>query len=195
MDAQINLFRLLIQSERPAGWKVVMSRWERMCEFVSAMISVASFQCNRQLLQNPESPLLHSDEAFELYLSALVKADLSTSVNPAVQRREQLVRAHSLPAPPSSEQSAGQNSSASVADSVPLSRSQEIAQKVLANVSAGPAFNIPPGPLIGSAKQTLAPISMSALAGAGAGGGGPSNPIYVTIAERAFSLWLLEAPR
>lgn len=148
------------------------------------------FNVTNNYFQNPESPLLHSDEAFELYLSALVKADLSTSVNPAVQRREQLVRAHPLPAPPSSEQSAGQNSSASVADSVPLSRSQEIAQKVLANVSAGPAFNIPTGPLVGSAKQTSTPMSMSALAGAG--GGGPSNPIYVTIAERAFSLWLLE---
>lgn len=35
VDAQVNLFKLLIQSERPAGWKVIMSRWERMCEFVS----------------------------------------------------------------------------------------------------------------------------------------------------------------
>lgn len=35
VDAQVRLFRLLIESERTAGWRVLMSRWERMCEFVS----------------------------------------------------------------------------------------------------------------------------------------------------------------
>ena len=38
LDAQVRLFRLLVESARPAGWKVLMTRWERMCEFVSSFV-------------------------------------------------------------------------------------------------------------------------------------------------------------
>lgn len=36
VDAQVRLFKLLIESQRSAGWNVILSRWERMCEFVSS---------------------------------------------------------------------------------------------------------------------------------------------------------------
>ena len=42
VDAQVKLFRLLLESSRPAGRNVVVSRWERMCEFVSACTSFAA---------------------------------------------------------------------------------------------------------------------------------------------------------
>ena len=35
VDAQVKLFRMLLESTRPAGRNVIISRWERMCEFVS----------------------------------------------------------------------------------------------------------------------------------------------------------------
>lgn len=35
VDIQVLLFKLLIESQRSAGWNVILSRWERMCEFVS----------------------------------------------------------------------------------------------------------------------------------------------------------------
>ena len=45
VDAQVKLFRLLIESERPAGWRVLTSRWERMCEFVSVSIHPECSSC------------------------------------------------------------------------------------------------------------------------------------------------------
>lgn len=35
VGAQVKLFRMLLESARPAGRNVIISRWERMCEFVS----------------------------------------------------------------------------------------------------------------------------------------------------------------
>ena len=70
----------------------------------------------------------------------------------------------------------------SIPAGLPLSRSQEVAQKVLASVTPGPTLAVSQKAFASNAKQTTATSSMSALGGAG--GGGPTNPIYVTIAER-----------
>ncbi|KAH8117450.1 ATP-dependent metallopeptidase Hfl [Phellopilus nigrolimitatus] len=167
--AQVQLFGLLIGSERPAGWKVIMSRWERMCEF------------------NPTSPLLRSDEAFELYLSALVKSDLSASLTPSVQRREQLFRAHPLPSTTDTDQLTSQPaevtepSDTPSTSQMPLSRSQEIAQKVLAADAVKGLGNSVSQKERSSPEQMVTPASV--------GGTNPESPIFVTIAEPRGEMW------
>lgn len=39
VEAQLKLFRMLLESSRPAGRNVLISRWERMCEFVSTILT------------------------------------------------------------------------------------------------------------------------------------------------------------
>lgn len=46
VDAQVKLFRLLLESSRPAGRNVIVSRWERMCEFVGAHSSYCCIDIN-----------------------------------------------------------------------------------------------------------------------------------------------------
>lgn len=149
VDAQNRLFRLLAESGRPAGWNVLMSRWERMCEF------------------NPSSPLLHSDEAFMYYTMALKKTGNSASIANAVARREQLLRAHPLP-----NNSQASNVDATNAQNHPLSRSQQIAQRVLEMELAS------------SQKSGLGLESkLRSATLLGGKGTEPGNPIYITIAE------------
>jgi len=64
----------------------------------------------------------------------------------------------------------------------PLSKSQEIAQAVLAtrNASAQTAFNVLGG--IATGKSSAEGVSMLP----GAAGGGKENPIHVTVSERAL---------
>ncbi|KAL5490402.1 YME1 [Sanghuangporus weigelae] len=183
VDTQVRLFRLLIESERSAGWRVLLSRWERMCEF------------------NPESPLLHSDEAFQYYLMALVKSGHNASVTPAVQRREQLIRAHPLPSAIEMNDLATANSgqvqarpvgeTESVASSSGStqefsSRSQEIAKMVLsseAKILSAPRLNTT------TSNTGTSPTLKTATLSPGSGGGGPESPIYVTIAEPRGEFW------
>ncbi|KAI5124509.1 hypothetical protein M0805_003033 [Coniferiporia weirii] len=174
VTAQVQLFRLLIDSKRSAGWNVVMSRWERACEF------------------NPASPLLQSDEAFQYYLTALVNSGHSSSVNPAVHRREQLLRAYPLatatdftikqaePQPASDVELESNESTVAP----PLSRSQEIAQKVLA-AELTPPLSLP----LHDKSMPEASLRKQAATLSASGGGGPENPIHVTIAEPRGEMW------
>ncbi|KAF7322974.1 ATP-dependent peptidase [Mycena chlorophos] len=113
---QITLFQALVSTNFKQSYEVVISRWEKMCEF------------------DPASPLLHSSEAFRLYLTCLVNTAQASSVFPAIRRRETLLAAHPLTAPAPAAQ--GDAAAATNADTAPistLSESQLIGQSVLAS--------------------------------------------------------------
>lgn len=136
--------------------------------------------------QDPTSPLLQSDDAFQIYLMALSDSSHSSSVMPAVRRREQLLRSLA-PAIDTSQPASEQVKEASAEDQAEpqtsVSRSEEIAQQIL---MAGPLTR---STLLRRSKPSGAANSLrqNLLRASASGGGGPENPIYVTIAERAFS--------
>ncbi|KAF7363444.1 ATP-dependent peptidase [Mycena sanguinolenta] len=115
---QITLFQALVSTNLKQSYEVVISRWEKMCEF------------------DKTSPLLHSSEAFRLYLTCLVNTGQSASVFPAVRRRDVLIAANPPPASPSptAAESVDSNSPGTVSSpSSVLSESQIIGQSVLAS--------------------------------------------------------------
>ncbi|KAJ6496675.1 ATP-dependent peptidase [Mycena vitilis] len=120
---QITLFQALVSTNFKQSYELVISRWEKMCEFDSS------------------SPLLHSSEAFRLYLTCLVNTGQSASVFPAVRRRDVLIAANPPVAPtsadPVTESSVDSGSppptSPSPSPSPVLSESQIIGQSVLAS--------------------------------------------------------------
>jgi ATP-dependent metalloprotease len=139
--------------------------------------------------QDPTSPLLHSDKAFEYYVQALLKANKEASINPAVRRRESLVAAHPL-ITPSSQEGPSEDSSTPVQEaqeavsptsSQTVSRSQQIASSVIAGGSVEPPSLSTPG--LGSPGQ-LSPDMAKLLAALSAGQGGSGNPVHVIIKER-----------
>ncbi|KAH7914655.1 peptidase family M41-domain-containing protein [Hygrophoropsis aurantiaca] len=176
LSKQIALFQALVDSQIKAGYDIVIRRWERMCEF------------------NPSSPLLHSDPAFQLYLTSLVKSGLDSSVNSAVRRRESLLSA-SAGAPPlkSTEPSpttpqdtvdtispAQAPAAPSAASPVASSNSQQIADAVLSGQTKD---------TLSSAGAAAQSSDMAKFASALSSGSGVSgNPIHVTISELGLVL-------
>lgn len=135
--------------------------------------------------------MLRSDDAFKLYLDALIKTDLAGSVDASVRRRDSLLAAHPLPAgsgfsetssPATSTTSPVAVSSDSPASppSQSQSASQQIAQSVItaASTSGSGAFSASAG---GTQSFTLP-------TGAGASG----NPIHVTLSQRECHDAMLE---
>ncbi|GBE82242.1 Mitochondrial inner membrane i-AAA protease supercomplex subunit YME1 [Sparassis crispa] len=96
---QISLFQALVGTKIKPGYDVVIARWEHMCDF------------------DPSNPLLRSDIAFQLYLTALVENGLSSSVDAAVQKRDSLLGVHAA-ASTSTSSSASSSSLATSSDSV-----------------------------------------------------------------------------
>ncbi|KAL0946900.1 hypothetical protein HGRIS_013063 [Hohenbuehelia grisea] len=168
VDKQLALFQALLQTGVKAGYEVVISRWERMCEF------------------DPSSPLLKSDAAFQVYLTCLIKTGSEASVQAGVRRRESLlgpvsVASQADSATASKTEDAASTSAASSTStggllegdkSTPLSKSQEIAQAVLAGQHAP----------LGAAQGSTGVSDMSKLAVAMQGA--PNAPVQVTIVER-----------
>ncbi|KAJ7709908.1 ATP-dependent peptidase [Mycena rosella] len=112
---QITLFQALVSTKFKQSYEVVISRWEKMCEF------------------DPSSPVLHSAEAFRLYLTCLVNTGQSASVFPAVRRRDALIAAHPLPPAPSPAEAAKDSASPAPNPTPALTESQLIGQSVLAS--------------------------------------------------------------
>ncbi|KAJ7774612.1 ATP-dependent peptidase [Mycena maculata] len=121
---QITLFQALVSTNFKQSYEVVISRWEKMCEF------------------DPSSPVLHSSEAFRLYLTCLVNTGQAASVFPAVRRRDALLAANPLatPAPTDAvKDSVDPNPTSSPTESTSpspapvLTESQIIGQSVLAS--------------------------------------------------------------
>ena len=88
---QLTLFQALVDTGVKPGYDIVISRWERMCTFVSESQSLGILWCYISINKDPTSPLLRSDAAFQLYLTALVKSGLSSSINTAARRRDTLL--------------------------------------------------------------------------------------------------------
>lgn len=140
--------------------ELIITRWERMCEFDSV------------------SPLLKSDEAFQLYLQSLVKTGQEASVNPAVRRRESLL----VSAPATSSSTTESSNTAKPTEtatpdaaSASVSSSQTIAQTVLAQHASSP--KAAPGAAPGATSSDMAKL-------AAAVGAGQSTPIPVSLVER-----------
>ncbi|KAJ8489671.1 hypothetical protein ONZ45_g13474 [Pleurotus djamor] len=154
-----------MQAELKPGYELVATRWERMCEF------------------DPSSPLLKSDEAFQLYLSALLKMGSQASIPAAVRRRDSLLAAT---VPPSAETpdslteqpSTSSSTNPSTVEAQPLlsktpTQSQAIADAVLSEKGQASGAGVPPG------------SDMAKLAAAiQAGGGNMTAPVQVSIVER-----------
>ncbi|KAF5365739.1 hypothetical protein D9758_003350 [Tetrapyrgos nigripes] len=86
VSKQLALFQALINTELKSSYDVIISRWEKMCQF------------------DPASPLLHSSEAFQMYLTSLVKTEQEGAVPAAVKKRELLLASSGTPAADSSPQ-------------------------------------------------------------------------------------------
>ncbi|TDL27465.1 ATP-dependent peptidase [Rickenella mellea] len=165
VESQVKLLRHLVSTQTKTGYKLVMNRWERMCQF------------------DPASPLLRSDEAFELYLTALAKSGHEASITHAAHRRDTLLSgngvsedvspsldAHRIEVPPSPTPSL----TAELPESPPnlVSRSRILAQSILSKTfkTAQPSTGTPESSPVGAA-----------VAGSGVGVSG--NPIHVTLSE------------
>ncbi|KAG6909717.1 hypothetical protein DXG01_015919 [Tephrocybe rancida] len=138
VSKQLALFQALAETKLKSSYDLIISRWERMCEFDSA------------------SPLLHSAPAFQLYITALVQTKQQSSISPAVRRRETLI-ASSLPstAPSALESQDASDVTApditapsatpiasTTAPEVALSSSERIAQAVLAGQPANTGLSL-----------------------------------------------------
>ncbi|TFK29935.1 ATP-dependent peptidase [Coprinopsis marcescibilis] len=162
VDRQLDLFEALVDTKMKSSFELVISRWERMCEF------------------DPSSPLLESPDAFKLYLSALVNTGQQATVFSAVRRRDSLLAQHhplaAVEAKPESETATEEGSKSSQEASEPWT-SQEIAQQVLAE------------PLVTSSTATPPPLASDASKLASATTAHPGEPIQVSIVERKGS-WI-----
>ncbi|KAI6005949.1 ATP-dependent metallopeptidase Hfl [Pisolithus albus] len=159
-----------------------MSRWERMCE------------------ANPSSPLISSDNAFRLYLLALVESGLESSVNLAIRRRDSVLSATEGEAASSSNDSGVTTDTTSATQdqhdppvtqtdqpplhapsagsSIPQTRSQMIASELLANRAKSFASIHSESP-----TQTASPAMTSLIEALSKGSGGKNSPIHVTLSE------------
>lgn len=121
--------------------------------------------------QDPSSPLLHSADAFQLYLGCLVNLGQENSVNTAVEKRDTLIAAH--PPPAASSPEATESAPQTEPPPSQETQSQILAQTVLAQRSAPPST--------GSMSQADLSKLLAALSGES------GNPIQVSIIERSYT--------
>ncbi|KAF7294936.1 ATP-dependent peptidase [Mycena indigotica] len=145
---QITLFQALVSTNFKQSYEVVISRWEKMCEF------------------DPTSPLLHSSEAFRLYLICLVNTAQPGSVFPAIRRRDALLAANPAPTTVTESNNASPSETSQPLPAT-LSESQIIGQSVLAGAGQAGAN--------GSFSHRLSTALESR--------GGPVDPIPVVIQQ------------
>ncbi|KAK0240143.1 ATP-dependent peptidase [Armillaria nabsnona] len=74
---QLALFDALLETKLKSSYELIINRWERMCEFDST------------------SPLLRSEEAFQIYLTCLINTGQQNSVYSAARRRDSLLASSS----------------------------------------------------------------------------------------------------
>ncbi|KAF9451026.1 ATP-dependent metallopeptidase Hfl [Macrolepiota fuliginosa MF-IS2] len=189
VEKQLALFQALFDTKLKTSYDLTINRWERMCEF------------------DPSSPLLHSQEAFKIYLECLVQTNQQPAINAAVRRRDNLLAAHPLATvsnaatvnadatsattaeatTPSAPTSAEPSSTELASTSEPTSPSgspeapkQEISpsQEVAQFVlAAQPAMGIPPAAVNASQFARFKAV-------ASASDSSNDNPIQVSIVER-----------
>lgn len=132
--------------------------------------------------------MLRSDVVFQLYLTALLKTGLESSINSAVSRRESLLTTSGAPpgiiasSEPASSITESSSSLPHGDSKAALSRSQQIAQAVLSGQS----------PVSSGHSAVIHSTDMSKLAVAlGSGAGISGNPLHVAITERQYSVHFL----
>lgn len=156
------------------------------------------------------NPTLQSDQAFQLYLTALVKSDAADSIDHAVKRREQVLGLLTtpstpgsnnpyvqIPSSPPSESSPPQSFDSSPHHSNPtsppqesLSRSQQVAHAVLATkLLSSASYGGQGSSFIGD--RLLPNQNNQANNALGVAGGGKENPIFVTVSEREDIVFIL----
>ncbi|KIK08631.1 hypothetical protein K443DRAFT_672154 [Laccaria amethystina LaAM-08-1] len=113
VSKQLLLFEALSNTKLKSSYDLIITRWERMCEF------------------DPSSPLLHSTAAFKFYITCLLITGQQPSINPAVRRRDSLLIAHPL---------ATTSPTLAMTELETPATSQEIAQAIL---SAPPVNSAP----------------------------------------------------
>lgn len=178
ISKQLTLFEALLNTKLHSSYELVVTRWERMCEFVSfpSDVSLANFLFV-EFDQDPLSPLLQSDKAFKIYISSLQNIGQTASIPTAVERRDSLLasqaatvaakKSEPLEVPASPETL----TSTSLVDhtpetSMPHTSSQAIAKEVLSKTNSSPSFLPPPtldalkSPIAADASQT-SPIQVS----------------------------------
>lgn len=177
VQKQIALFDALVNTGVKPGYDVVIARWERMCEFVSAQIHSFAVNISYGDPQDATNSLLKSDPAFQLYLTALMKNGLESSVNSAVRRRDSLLAlstpASQIPSTSSESTSTAEATASGLSTTStqqPSTSSQRIAQALLSGN--------PPNP--SSLNTDIAKLAAALNTGVGI----PGNPIAVTITER-----------
>ena len=182
IHTQLELFRELINTQSASGRNILMSRWERMSEFVSNPTIFFS-DLSSVTSQDPSSPLLRSDEAFQLYVTALVQNGLLSSVRHAVQRREHLLSTIPTKEDPAKIPDTPPPNSETTVSSLPFSPSKLLAQRILANQSIlNSSTTIDASSLSSTQSQLAAAVS--------SGFGNTGNPIHVSIAESEFDIHL-----
>lgn len=138
-------------------------------------------------LQDPHSPLIRSDVAFQLYCTSLVNNGFESSIIPAVRRRESLLASAPPQSPPNTTaESSPVVNPVAAPTALPTSRSQEIAQDVLSGNSATSLFSSAQAG--GKASPDMAQLA-TALGG---GAGNAGNPIFVTVSDRESIMLILQ---
>lgn len=169
VSKQLAFFQALADTKLPLAYQLIITRWERMCEFVCPVLClhVPSLTCS---FQDSASPLLRFTPVFQIYLTALVQTNQHASIGPAVRRRDSLLASTHVPnsvssnpqdASPTTIPSSSPSTAVPSQDS-PLS-SEQIAQAVMASR---------PTPL--AKLQTSYELGQS------------NTPIPVTIVEREY---------
>ncbi|KAF8136352.1 hypothetical protein EV363DRAFT_1446775 [Boletus edulis] len=153
VQKQLAFFNALIVTRTKEGYDTVIDRWEHTSE------------------RNPSSPLLHSDDAFKVYLDALASSDREPSIDNAVRKRQSLL--DSLPPFPPSSDTSPSSPPEPPPTPPPQSRSEKIAAELLAR-RANPTSQ-DPSPLNPAIADLAAALSK--------GGGVSGNPIHVTLSE------------
>ncbi|KAF9464699.1 ATP-dependent peptidase [Collybia nuda] len=153
---QLALFQALEDTKLKSSYELIITRWERMCEF------------------DKTSPLIHSATAFRIYLNCLVSTGQKASINSAVRRRDSIIAAHPgiQAAPPVPPHNVSEGPALTGETPPPLlTSSQEVAQAVLSGQME--PFTTP-----GTSATDLSKL------GAALEASGSNNPIQVSIIER-----------
>jgi len=148
------------------------------CVNTSVCFSFFLFLFFLNAIQDPSSPLLHSADAFQLYLGCLVNLGQDTAVNAAVEKRDSLIAAHPLPEAPSPQEDASTPQTEEPPSQEPQqTQSQILAKTVLAQGGAPPSTG------------TMSQADLSKLLAALTSGNG--SPIQVSVIERTYIRILL----
>ena len=167
VSKQLSLFEALFNTKLKSSYDLIITRWERMCEFVRCISFFTPLRTHAT--QDPSSPLLHSAAAFKLYITCLLITGQQPSINPAVRRRDSLLVAHPL-----ATTSPTLAAPSSTTELETPATSQEIAQAVLS------------APPVNSTPSTESTPNLAKLAVGGEAAS--SNPIQVAIVERMSHL-------